>query len=324
MSELPQNSPSEIHASYLKLHESLSSQIKGQEKTLHYILACYFTGHHVLLEDYPGTGKTTLAKALSHLIPTTRFKRVQFTPDLLPSDLTGVNIFNPSEKVFQFHKGPLFCDILLADEINRASPRTQSALLEAMAEKQVTIEGVTYPLDEHFFVIATQNPVEFRGTYPLPEAQMDRFGLQCSLGYLSSEEEKDLLDDYLSGSSSLLSDHTQKQELSAESLQHLPTLIKSVHVSEVLKDYLIDLISQSRKTPEIHLPLSPRATLALISLAQALAFFKGKDFVTADHIKELAPLVLSHRLLLSNPSQNTTEGKQAYINTLLENTRVPG
>lgn len=321
MSSLPHTVTSPILKTYQALHQKIAQRVKGQDNTLHYILACYFTGHHVLLEDYPGTGKTTLAKTLAESFSDTEFKRLQFTPDLLPSDVTGINIYDPGERAFCFHKGPVFCDILLADEINRASPRTQAALLEAMAENQVTIEGKTYPLSERFFVVATQNPVEFRGTYPLPEAQMDRFGIQCSLGYLDVQEELKLLNEHI-GEVTISTAESQAFEKSVYDM--LKIAFSKIHLSDAVKDYIVTLISTTRTHPDVKLPLSPRATLVLASLARALAFFRGKDYVTAEHIKELAPLVLSHRILLTSPAMNTTEGKKEFIHGLLEEIPIPG
>ena len=310
---------SAAHTAYLTLHSQLSELLKGQEKNLHYILSCYFTGHHVLLEDFPGTGKTTLAKELGRHLDATETKRVQFTPDLLPSDLTGVNIFNPADRAFTFQKGPIFCNILLADEINRSSPRTQSALLEAMAEHQVTIEGTTYPLPNNFFVIATQNPIEFKGTYQLPEAQLDRFGVQCSLGYLPFEDELAILE--VSLESSTLSP-TRLSPLSEASQEEIAVAISKVHITSELKNYIVNLVSATRNDPEVKLPLSPRATITLAKLSQAYAFALGKEFVTAEIIQELAPITLSHRIMLTSPSQNNTTGKLSYISTLISNTAI--
>jgi len=319
VSELLTTKTTEVNAAYDSLHQQLSDVIKGQEKSLHYILACYFTGNHVLLEDYPGTGKTTLAKELGRHLESVNTKRVQFTPDLLPSDLTGVNIFNPSERAFSFQKGPIFCDIMLADEINRASPRTQSALLEAMAEHQVSIEGKTYPLAKNFFVIATQNPIEFKGTYVLPEAQLDRFGIQCSLGYPSNDNELSILNEYLEHGSI---NSAYPNPLSVESRNEITKAITKIHLSDELKDYIVRLISSTRQDPDVKLPLSPRATITLAKLSQAYAFFLGKEFVTAEIIQELAPYVLAHRIMLSTPSQNNTDGKLLYISKLIKNTSL--
>ena len=311
-------SHAEAHSQFKLLKDKLSSSIKGQDRKIDYILACYFTQQHLLLEDYPGTGKTTLAKTLARLINDSSFKRVQFTPDLLPSDLTGISIFNPSEQNFTFHEGPLFSDIVLADEINRASPRTQSALLEAMAERQITVEGVSHSLPEQFFVIATQNPADFRGTYPLPEAQMDRFALQCSLGYLTTEEELALL-------SSKLSAHQHDENFAPLNIhrEDIRNAINAVHLADEVKDYLVSLISASRGHQELSLPLSPRATIALAKLAQALSFFDQKDYVSIATIKELAPLVLSHRITLKNAKANQHHEKVQFIKRLIESCTTP-
>ncbi len=301
------------------LHKAITSIIQGQDETVRRILACLLAGGHVLLEDNPGTGKTTLAKTLSRAMSEAKFSRVQFTPDLLPSDILGISILDQSSQNFAFQKGPIFTDILLADEINRASPRTQSALLEAMGESQVTIDGKRYNLSEAFFVIATQNPVEFRGTYPLPEAQMDRFALQSQLGYVSEEEESSIL---LSQSKGNPVDAMQSV-ISREELIECRKAVKKVRVTDEMRNYIVALVAATRGRDKVQLAASPRASLSLMQLSQALTLLKGEDFVTPETVQSIAADVIAHRLVLDSDARYSGLTARQVVLDIVDEVAVP-
>lgn len=307
-----------MHPILRKGIDNIEKVIIGKRDAATLTLVALLAGGHVLLEDVPGVGKTMLVLALAKSIDAD-FKRIQFTPDLLPSDVTGVSIYNPKELQFEFRAGPIMTNIVLADEINRTSPKTQSALLEGMEEGNVTIDGVTMPLPRPFFVMATQNPIEYEGTYPLPEAQLDRFLLKLKMGYPSPEEEFEILN---RAQKTKPISHLQAV-LTIEDLMKLQEEAREVYVDKSIKHYIVRIVDQTRSYNSVHLSASPRGSIALMKAAQAYAFINGRDFVIPDDIQFLAPYVLSHRLILKLEAKFEGLTAESIIAKIIGKTPVP-
>ncbi len=298
--------------------ENVQKVIIGKRETIELLLTAILCEGHALLEDVPGTGKTTLARALSASLGCT-FKRIQFTPDLLPSDVTGLNWFNQKKQEFEFRPGPVMSQILLADEINRATPRTQSALLEAMQERQVTIDGISHPLPRPFLVLATQNPVELEGTFPLPEAQVDRFLVHIHIGYPDQEEENTMLERFRAADP--MADLSPV--VSLEDILHCQMERKEIRIEASVRDYIVRISMATRANVDISLGASPRATLALYQVSQAWAALQGRDYVLPDDVKHITPHVLSHRLILAPHAQLRGRSVQELISDIVGSVAVP-
>lgn len=299
------------------IKSNINKVIVGKENVIDLILTSLIAGGHVLLEDMPGTGKTVMAKSLAKSIEA-KFSRIQFTPDLLPSDITGINYYNQKEGEFLFRMGPVFSNILLADEINRATPRTQSALLECMEEHQITVDGVTRKLNEPFFVIATQNPVETSGTFPLPQAQLDRFLMQVSMGFPTKEEELSIMQRFLKEEplTSLSS------VCSREDLLELNKDYKEIYIHPLLMDYMVRIIEATRSSKELLMGISPRGTLALLRAVRAYAMIKGRSYAVPEDIKELIVPVFAHRLIF-HAGHIRGRGADSFLKNILMETEVP-
>ena len=302
-----------------RMIDNVATVIVGKRDAIELVVVALLSNGHILIEDVPGVGKTTLAKAIARSVGLS-FKRVQFTPDLLPSDVTGVTIFNQKTREFEFREGPVMAQIVLADEVNRATPKTQSALLEAMEERQITVDGVTYALPEPFLVLATQNPIEYEGTFPLPEAQLDRFLMRVNLGYPDRQDELQVL-------------ATRQREQPIDDVQQVVTLeevfaaqeaVKDVYVDPLVSNYIVDIARATREHADVYLGASPRGSLGLFRAGQGLAAVSGRDYVVPDDVKRLAESVLSHRVIVSPAARIRSVDTRAIVAGILDYVPVPG
>jgi MoxR-like ATPase len=302
-----------------RIIDNVSTVIVGKNQAIELVVVALLSNGHVLIEDVPGVGKTSLAKTIARSVGLS-FNRVQFTPDLLPSDITGVTIFNQKTHEFEFRQGPIMAQIVLADEVNRATPKTQSALLEAMEEQQVTVDGVTYELPNPFLVLATQNPIEYEGTFPLPEAQLDRFLARVNLGYPDRNDEIKVLVNQQN-------DHPiddVKQVVTTDDLRDAQTAVKDVYVDELVYSYIVDIVRATREHADVYLGSSPRGSLGLFRASQALAAVNGNDYVLPDDVKRLAEPVLSHRMIVSPAARIRNVDTRGIVEEILERVPVPG
>lgn len=299
------------------VEQNIQQVMVGKHREIQYVLVALLAGGHVLVEDVPGVGKTTLVRALARSLGC-QFRRIQFTPDLLPSDVTGVSVFNQGSGQFEFRPGPIFSQVVLADEINRTSPKTQSALLESMEEGQVTVDGVTHPLPRPFLVLATQNPIEYEGTFPLPEAQLDRFLLRLQIGYPRPEEERLIVE-----RSRQLPLERLQPVAQTEGVLRAQAEVAEVFVEPSVQDYIVRLVQRTRQHPDVYLGASPRGSIALSRSAQALALIRGRSYVTPDDVKELAPATLAHRLILKPESRFYGGTPEKVLADVLSQVPVP-
>jgi len=308
-----------VQAVAQKISDNVEKVIVGKHDAVRLTVIALLCQGHVLIEDVPGTGKTVLAKSVARSLGC-RFRRIQFTPDMLPSDVTGVSVFNQKTREFEFRPGPVMAQIVLTDEINRATPKTQSALLEAMEERQITVDGVTYPMEQPFLVLATQNPIEYEGTFPLPEAQLDRFMMRLSLGYPDDADEITMLN--RQQYSHPVAD--VQQVVSSDELVETQQQIKDVYIDDLVKEYIVKLVNATRRHPDVYLGASPRGSIALYKTAQARAAIEARDYITPDDIKALAMVTLAHRLIISPSARIKSVDPRAVIQEILDSIPVPG
>lgn len=305
------------HESLDLITANIEKVMVGKRREVQYVVVALLCQGHILLEDVPGVGKTTMVRSLARSLGC-QFRRIQFTPDLLPSDVTGVSVYNQKTGEFEFRPGPIMAQIVLADEINRTSPKTQSALLECMEEGQMTLDGITHKLPRPFLVLATQNPIEYEGTFPLPEAQLDRFLMRVRLGYPTFEEEKLIVD---RARQPLLDE--LEQVVTSETVIELQRQVRTIHVDASIEDYIVRLVQATRDHKDIYLGASPRGSISLYRTSQALAMIRKRDYVTPDDVKEMAPLVLSHRLIVKPEAQLRGAGAEQLLAEIMTQVRVP-